>query len=76
MCNILCFQYTQETVGIRGEKAGLWTRLKQRWRKHGVVEIDESHHRFGVLSCIKEAIKDVVVSHPELGPKVSSLKVH
>ena len=67
-------QGSQKSMGSVGRKRkGRWKRLKKRWNRKGVVEVDIDHHRYELLNSIREAIRDLVTKHSELGPKVSLL---
>ncbi|XP_060071907.1 phosphatidylinositol 4-phosphate 5-kinase-like protein 1 [Ylistrum balloti] len=50
-------------------KSSLWVRLRKRLLRRGVVEIDIDHHRYKMLNCIREGIRNLLLKHPELAPK-------
>ena len=54
-------------------RSGAWTRLKKRWNRKGVVEVDIDHYRYQLLNCIRNGIRDLITNFPELGPKVRTL---
>ncbi len=68
----ITLQGSQRSIGTTKKKRkNRWGRIKKRWNRKGVVEVDIDHHRFELLNCIRDGIRDVVTNHPELGPKVS-----
>ncbi|OWF48586.1 phosphatidylinositol 4-phosphate 5-kinase-like protein 1 [Mizuhopecten yessoensis] len=50
-------------------KSNLWVRLRKRLQRRGVVEVDIDHHRYKMLNCIREGIRNLLLKHPELRPK-------
>lgn len=56
------------TGSARG-KSSLWVRLRKRFQRRGVVEIDIDHHRYKMLNCIREGIRNLLLRHPELASK-------
>ncbi|XP_033732639.1 phosphatidylinositol 4-phosphate 5-kinase-like protein 1 [Pecten maximus] len=55
--------------GTTRGKSSLWVRLRKRLQRRGVVEVDIDHHRYKMLNCIREGIRNVLLKHPGLAPK-------
>ena len=64
-------QGNRNSIGSGQKRQGWWKRVKKRWNRKGVVEVDIDHHRYELLNAIREAIQDLISNHSELGPKVS-----
>ena len=52
------------------KRSAYWRRVKKKWNRKGVVEIDVDNEKYVLLNCIREGLKDLLQNHPELGPKV------
>ena len=68
---IVFIQGSQKSAGSGRKRKGRWKRLKKRWNRKGVVEVDIDHHRYELLNSIREAIRDLITKQTELGPKAS-----
>ncbi len=68
-CYCICLKF--QDSGARQKRSNYWTRLRKKWNRKGVVEIDVDHHRYDMLECIREGLRDLIVTYPELGPKVN-----
>lgn len=53
-------------------KTSAWQRLKKRWNRKGIVEIDVDHPSYSELCCIRQGIREVLLNYPQLGPQVST----
>ncbi|XP_041367931.1 phosphatidylinositol 4-phosphate 5-kinase-like protein 1 [Gigantopelta aegis] len=51
------------------QRSSAWNRLQKRLKRKGVVEVDIDHHRYQMLQCMRKGIQQVLLTHPELGPR-------
>ncbi|XP_069121357.1 phosphatidylinositol 4-phosphate 5-kinase-like protein 1 isoform X2 [Argopecten irradians] len=62
-----------DNVAADGEaakaKSSLWVRLRKRLLRRGVVEVDIDHHRYKMLNCIREGIRNILLKNPKLSAK-------
>jgi hypothetical protein len=60
-----------EDVPAKTRRNNAWVRLRKRLNRKGVVEVDIDHHKYKMLNMLRTGIRDLLLNHTELGPKVS-----
>lgn len=48
------------------KRESYFTRFRNRWKRRGVIEIDETHSKYAFTAYVRQGLRDILNNHKEL----------